>query len=205
MRKISFVAAAVVALWLGLASHPALAQLGPSSGPPSSGGSSPSGSIQAPPLQPKSNDNQVLPPALPGAGDVAPTTAPSVAKQQSGDPTAQLFTAINGNDYGSAQDAISRGADLNAQNALGETPIDLSVSLNRNSITFMLLAARNDSGDGSDGSGQTPSTPAAGYASKGSGKTPAAPIKLLGTPTPAATNNPGTPNPSAGFLGFGKN
>jgi ankyrin repeat protein len=160
--------------------------------------------MQAPPLQPRSNDNQVLPPAVPGAGDVAPTTAPSVAKQQSGDPTAQLFTAINGNDYSSAQDAISRGADLNAQNALGETPIDLSVSLNRNSITFMLLSARNDSGDGSSGSGPAPATPTTSYASKGSGKSAAVPIKLIGTPTPAASNNPGTPNPSAGFLGFGK-
>jgi ankyrin repeat protein len=202
MRKISFItAAAVLALRLGLGSQPALAQ----SAPPSTGGSSPSGNMQAPPLQPKSDDNQLLPPAVPGAGDVAPTTAPSVAKQQSGDPTVELFTAINSNDYSSAQDAISRGADLNAQNALGETPIDLSVSLNRNSITFMLLAARNDSGDGSDDSGAMPATPAAGYASKGGGKSAAVPIKLIGTPTPAASNNPGTPNPSAGFLGFGKN
>ena len=205
MRVISFVpAAAVLALGLGMAMPPAFAQMGPSSGPPSSGGSSPSGAMQAPPLQPKSDDNQVLPPALPGAGNVAPTTAPSVAKQQSGDPTTQLFTAINSNDYGSAQDAISRGADLNAQNSLGETPIDLSVSLNRNSITFMLLAARNDSGDGSDDSGPMPST-VAGVTAKGSGQSAAPPIKLIGTPTPAATNNPGTPNSSAGFLGFGKN
>jgi ankyrin repeat protein len=196
--------AAVLAFGLGLASPPALAQMGPSSGPPSSGGSSPSGNMQAPPLQPKSDDNQELPPAVPGAGDVAPATAPSVAKQQSGDPTDELFTAINSNDYASAQDAISRGADLNAQNALGETPIDLSVSLNRNSITFMLLAARNDSGDGSDESGPMPSAAVAGVAAKGSGQSAATPIKLLGTPTPAATNNPGTPNPSAGFLGFGK-
>ncbi len=206
MRMISFIrSAAVLVLGLGLASPPAFAQMGPSSGPPSSGGSSPSGSMQAPPLQPKSDDNQVLPPAVPGAGEVAPTTAPSVAKQQSGDPTAELFTAINGNDYASAQDAISRGADLNAQNALGETPIDLSVSLNRNSITFMLLAARNDSGDGSGGSAPMPSTAAAGYAPKASGKSAATPVKLIGTPTPAASNNPGTPNPTAGFLGFGKN
>jgi hypothetical protein len=205
MRMICFISsAAVLAFGFGLAA-PALAQEGPSSGPPSSGGASPSGNLQAPPLQPKSNDNQVLPPALPGAGDVAPTTAPSVAKQQSGDPTTQLFTAINGNDYASAQDAISRGADLNAQNALGETPIDLSVSLNRNSITFMLLAARNDSGDGSDASGPMPSAAAASGTSKTGGQSAATPIKLIGTPTPAATNSPGTPNPSAGFLGFGKN
>jgi hypothetical protein len=115
MRKICLISsAAVLALRLGLASQPAFAQTGPASGPPSSGGSSPSGNLQAPPLQPKTDDNQVLPPALPGAGDVAPTTAPSVAKQQSGDPTTELFTAINSNDYSSAQDAISRGADLNA-------------------------------------------------------------------------------------------
>jgi ankyrin repeat protein len=200
MRKISFISSAAM-LALALATPPALAQ----SAPASTGGSSPSGNLQAPPLQPKSDDNQVLPPALPGAGNVAPSTAPSVAKQQSGDPTTQLFTAINGNDYASAQDAISRGADLNAQNALGETPIDLSVSLNRNSITFMLLAARNDSGDGSNESGPMPSPAVSGVAPKGSASAAATPIKLIGTPTPAASNNPGTPNPSAGFLGFGKN
>src|SRR5579871_5599661 len=110
---------------------------------------SPSGEMQAPKPKPQVPQEQSLPPAVPGVGDQSLQTGQSVAKQQSGDPTTELFTAINANDYSSAQDAISRGADLNAQNSLGESPIDLSVALNRNSITFMLLAARNDSGDDS--------------------------------------------------------
>ncbi len=204
MKKISFIPAAV--LVLGFAAHQAVAQ----SAPQSSGGSSPSGTMQAPPLQPKSNDNQVLPPALPGAGDQSLNTAPSVAKPQTGDPTVQLFTAINANNYNSAQDAISRGADLNGQNALGETPIDLSVSLNRNSITFMLLGARNDSGDDPDATGPTSAVPATKYSSKSAhGKTlaktqAAVPIKLIENPNAAPGNNPGTPNAQAGFLGFDK-
>jgi hypothetical protein len=195
MRKISIILAAAM-LALGFASHPALAQ------------SSPSGNMQAPTLQPKTDGAQPLPPALPGAGDQDLATAPSVAKPQTGDPTAQLFTAINGNDYNSALDAISRGADLNGENALGETPIDLSVSLNRNSITFMLLEARNDSGDDPDATGPGPGsvTPAAKYSSKTAHvqSSAAVPIKLIETPNAAPGNNPGTPNASAGFLGFDK-
>ncbi len=167
---------------------------------------SPSGDMQAPRLQPKDDVGAPLPPAVPGAGDQGLQTSQSVAKQQSGDPTAELFTAINGNDYNSAQDAISRGADLNAQNALGETPIDLSVALNRNSITFMLLSARNEDGDDSGATSPAPATVA---------QTPlTAPApKYYSTHTTATqsyrpssaipVNDPGTPNPSAGFLGFG--
>jgi hypothetical protein len=194
-----FFTAAALAGGFGLALQPAYAQ------------SSPSGNMKQPVLQPQSQGDQSLPPAVPGAGDENITTAPSVAKQQTGDPTAELFTAINGNDYNSAQDAISRGADLGAQNALGETPIDLSVGLNRNSITFMLLAARNDGGGGSIGSGQMPAIPVASYsataaraAAHASGKPPAVSVKLIETPSAAPSNSPGTPNPSAGFLGFGK-
>jgi len=193
MRKISVLLAAAV-LALGFASHPASAQ------------SSPSGNMQAPALQPKTDSALPLPPAVPGAGDQGLAAVPGVAKQQSGDPTTQLFDAINNNDYNSAQDAISRGADLNGENALGETPIDLSVSLNRNSITFMLLAARNDSGDDPDATGPGPATAAPTFAASTAPaeKSAAMPIKLIEPQSVAPQNDPGTPNPSAGFLGFGK-
>ena len=195
MRDVSLIiAAAVLAFGLGLSSQRAFAQNAPS----------PAGNMQAPALQPKTDDNQVLPPAVPGAGDQNLAAVPSVAKPQTGDPTAQLFDAINSNNYNSAQDAISRGADLNGENALGETPIDLSVSLNRNSITFMLLAARNDSGDDPDSSGPGPAASGGGYASSAPAEPSAAvPVKLIEKPSVKA-NNPGTPNASAGFLGFGK-
>lgn len=171
---------------------------------------SPTGAMQAPKLQPLGDAEQPLPAAIPGANDQALQTTQSVAKQQSGDPTTQLFTAINAGDYSSAQDAISRGANLNAENSLGETPIDLSVALNRNSITFMLLAARNDSGDDSSGSAGAPSVasapvPALDPAPQGPtpiAKSNAEPVNMVEQPNPAPANNPGTPNSSAGFLGF---
>jgi len=101
-----------------------------------------------PEVQPKAETPDIAPPALPGAGEVSGiATAPKVAKQNQGDPTTELFTAINADDYNAAQDAISRGADLTAQNQLGETPLDLSIALNQNSITFLLLGARNEDGE----------------------------------------------------------
>jgi hypothetical protein len=167
---------------------------------------SPTGAMQAPKLQPQGDAQQPLPAAIPGANDQALQTTQSVAQPQSGDPTAQLFTAINAGDYSSAQDAISRGANLNAENSLGESPIDLSVALNRNSITFMLLAARNDSGDDSDGSaGAAPVASAPAPAPRGPtpiAKSNAEPVNMVEQPNPAPANNPGTPNSSAGFLGF---
>jgi ankyrin repeat protein len=165
---------------------------------------SPAGDMQAPKLQPQDSGETPLPAAIPGAGDQGLQTQQSVAKQQSGDPTTELFTAINAGDYGSAQDAISRGADLNAQNSLGETPIDLSVALNRNSITFMLLAARNDSGDDEtdDSASAVPvaATPAPHYAKPA--KSTAVPVNMIENPNATPGNDPGTPNSSAGFLGF---
>jgi hypothetical protein len=168
--------------------------------------SSPAGDMKAPNVQPQGPAQENLPPALPGAGaEPALSTAPAVHKVESGDPTAQLFAAINSGDYNSAQDAVSRGADLNAQDSLGETPLDLSVGLNQNSITFMLLAARNEAGDdGAGGPVQMSATPAISH-SQSSVRTHAVAAKLvapLHTLQPVPGNNPGTPNPSAGFLGF---
>ena len=58
------------------------------------------------------------------------------------EPTEALFDAINRGDIGTARDAISRGADLHGHNVLGMTPLELSVDLGRNDISFMLLSMR---------------------------------------------------------------
>jgi hypothetical protein len=58
------------------------------------------------------------------------------------EPTDALFDAINRGDIGTARDAISRGADLHGHNVLGMTPLELSVDLGRNDISFMLLSMR---------------------------------------------------------------
>ena len=57
-------------------------------------------------------------------------------------PTDALFDAVNRGDIVTARDAIGRGADLTAHNVLGMTPLDLSVDLGRNDITFLLLSLR---------------------------------------------------------------
>lgn len=180
---------------LFFAAAPALAQL--------SGG--PGGSSGAP--QPQAPVHDVAPSGVPGAGDAPVATGPSLAKPSSGDPTQELFTAVNAGDYSSAQDALSRGADLTAQNAFGETPLDLSVALNRSSITFLLLAARNETGGDATDAGAMPVPPTAtGHHHHHLAVTPVtdhtAPMPTP-APAPVMGNNPGTPNPAAGFMGFG--
>lgn len=144
-------------------------------------------------------------PGLPGAksGPVAPPTVPLAQMS----PTVELFDAIDRGDIAAARDAIGRGADLNGHNVLGQTPIDLSVDLGRNNITFLLLSLRRaDAGGGK-------ATPAAAVASKAPPLSaqvrPMAPAaRPIVPPAPAPmpqlfANDGGTPKPSVGFLGFG--
>ncbi|MBB5373724.1 ankyrin repeat domain-containing protein [Acidocella aromatica] len=163
--------------------------------------------------QPQARTPDIAPPAVPGAGAGAPlATGPKMQQPASGDPTAALFTAINKGDYSGAQDALGRGADLNAKNQFGETPLDLSISLNRNTITFLLLQTRNEMGgmSGPVGPTWTLGNPAPAPVHKGKTKeaNPApAPHAVAPKPVPhhaapAAIGNKGTPNPQAGFLGF---
>ncbi len=57
-------------------------------------------------------------------------------------PTQSLFEAINVGNLYAAQDALNRGADLHATNILGQTPLEMSIDLNRDRITFLLLSMR---------------------------------------------------------------
>lgn len=182
-----------------LAGSPAHAQLNPATG--DGGPTSP---------QPHAPAPDIAPPALPGAGDQPGlATVPQVAKPVSGDPTTALFAAVNSGNYSAAQDAISRGADPNAQNDLGETPLDLSIALNHNNITFMLLSARNEGGaDASAGEDLSavpqPAAAAAAPAGNASHHIYQAAAGPAPAPPPRTTpgNDPGIPNPQAGFLGF---
>jgi hypothetical protein len=191
------------------AASPAFAQMSPGGGAPGLGGAG--GAPTAP--QPQARIPDIAPPALPGAGDTPVATGPVVQKPPSGDPTPALFAAVNRGDYNAAQDAISRGANLDAQNPLGETPLDLSVALNRSSITFLLLATRNETGGDDAAPGPAAASPGT---SPGTGRTghntphphiaqivPAADSTPLHKIAPPLGTDPGTPNPSAGFLGFG--
>jgi hypothetical protein len=138
------------------------------------------------------------PPALPGASSSA-KPAPAQQSPTDMEPTEALFDAINRGDIAVARDAISRGADLNGRNVLGMTPMELSVDLGRNDISFLLLSMRG--GD----SRRTPA-PVVAAAKPGASKVTRASAPARSAPaqqTPRLfANDGGTPVPSAGFLGF---
>jgi ankyrin repeat protein len=156
-------------------------------------------------------------PALPGAQ----SNPDDVAKATNTDlpPTDALFDAVNRGDIATSRDAIARGADLNAHNVLGMTPLDLSVDLGRNDITFLLLSLR-----GSTPPADTMTQAAAAKATKPAGKPQLTKVasehphiapRAQARPIPVSSPNqgktlrefvsagPGTPVPQDGFLGFG--
>ncbi len=160
------------------------------------------------------------PAALPGTHTNRAEAAPAGKTVVDMQPTDALFDAINRGDTPAARDAINRGADLNARNVLGMTPTELSVDLARNDIMFLLLSMRGPSDNGPASSKPASSgtriadTKAAKNAprvsqvlatsTKQRGPTNSAPATVT-TSRQYATgvDNPGTPNPQAGFLGFG--
>ena len=95
---------------------------------------------------------QPPPPGLPGA---ASTNSPGAASTNSSGapppsfsalpPNQALFEAINHGDLAEARDAVSRGAQLDARNVLGMTPLELALDLNRNDIAFFLLSIQHES------------------------------------------------------------
>jgi ankyrin repeat protein len=119
-------------------------------------------------------------------------------------PNDALFDAINRGDITAARDALSRGAQLNSQNILGMTPMELSIDLGRNDISFLLLSMR----------GETPRSARSGSAAAGG--SPPATLRPTGRvaqvkAAPASNadraprlfaNDGGAPVPAAGFLGF---
>ncbi len=144
------------------------------------------------------------PPAIPGAvsaGEAAPPSK-NVAEMS---PNDALFDAINRGDSAGARDAISRGAQLDARNVLGQTPTDAAIEADRNDITFMLLSLR-----GAVGNGTRPHvTPASMQVASeahghlhGARHGKAASRALTIRASAPAVPNPGTPNPAAGFNGF---
>lgn len=148
-----------------------------------------------------------LPGARPGRG-----AAPADKSVADLGPNDALFDAINRGDINEARDAINRGADIRAENVLGMTPLELSVDLSRNDITFFLLSLR-----GASGGAVSPKAVAAAAASSApAAHTPPAAktvrVAKAPRPVPAASAarpyvvssaDPGQPDPQAGFLGFG--
>jgi ankyrin repeat protein len=123
------------------------------------------------------------------------------------EPNEALFDAINRGDIATARDAVSRGADLRAQNVLGMTPLELAIDLGRNDIAFMLLSQRSPD----DGRTRTQPVTASKQPAPVRQAKQQPPRQRVSTPAsvPAApqtarlfSGDGGAPNPSAGFLGF---
>jgi hypothetical protein len=203
----------VLAAGLGLVSSGALAQM-PGSIPGVGGAGRKPGGNAAP-------DKPEIPPpdAIPGAKARAPA-APATKAVSDMQPTDALFDAINRGDIAAARDALNRGADLNGVNILGMTPMELSVDLGRNDISFLLLSMRGeDGGRGSRAAAHNPApegkpAKAPPVIKTASGSKAAPPARnAVPDATKTATGKPvgnpklfandgGTPLPSAGFLGF---
>lgn len=168
---------------------------------------------------------QAPPPALPGSRTNLPSAAPMSKAALDMPPTEGLFDAINRGDAGAARDAISRGADPEAHNVLGMTPLELSVDLGRNDITFMLMSMRASESDRPEMDEPSLPVPAASSHARISPPPVATPVHARGhlnTPIngtdvpkkqiaqqalqeaaePASPARANVPDPQSGFLGF---
>ena len=136
------------------------------------------------------------PPAIPGAVSSG-EAAPALKSAAELSPNDALFDAISRGDAGAAREAMNRGAQLDAKNVLGETPIDAAIESNRNDITFLLLSLRGAQGTAAPRPAFV-QTASAQHGGRHKGAQAQVAVARA-TPAPA---DPGTPNPSVGFNGF---
>lgn len=158
------------------------------------------------------------PPALPGARAEPAAVAPASKTAVDLPPTEALFDAINRGDLPGARDAVGRGADLNGNNVLGLSPIELAVDLGRNQISFYLLSLRGGV-SGSTVSGKPAEQRAPTRAERMAADREAArtaraerasrtrnavaePVPTVQQTARLFVGGGGTPIPQAGFLGF---
>ncbi len=120
-------------------------------------------------------------------------------------PNDALFDGISRGDMGTVRDAIARGADVNARNALGLTALDSAVDQGRPEITFYLLSVRGT------GNAAPPEAPARPVRAAPAPREPRGRPAREETSAPAAAvpqrprlfaNDGGAPRPEVGFLGF---
>jgi hypothetical protein len=149
---------------------------------------------------------QEPPPAIPGAlPDQNAAVAPADRLAADMSPNDALFDAIARGDLAAAKDALNRGAQLDAKNVLGQTPIDASIDLDRNDITFLLLSMRPAPGGAAgpvrQAAAASTAMPVAGHGRKGR-KTIQSASAAAGQAAPVRSADRGQPNPAAGFIGF---
>jgi len=194
----------------------------------------PQPSSMGPVVQGGNGGQQAQPSAagLPGARSAGPVKQGNIDSSMLS-PDAELFDAINRGDISAARDALARGADLHAKDAVGQTPVDVSIALGRNNITFLLVTMlKAGGGDLSEPQGPMAQPPAntLGMSAKEQ-KAISTPVSFFSAPAPAAKTRQksrygtaarsaatpasaaqpapsdgggtGAPVPSAGFVGFG--
>ncbi|MXP65712.1 hypothetical protein E0493_20385 [Roseomonas sp. M0104] len=161
------------------------------------------------------------PPALPGLAGRAPAAPIPAEPGKNLGPNEALFDAINRGDLAAARDAMARGADLQAHNVLGLTPLESSVDQGRREITFFLLSTRPTVVTSVEPSTPLPRGAPPSAAARNMPLASPPPSALRGAAPPAsgrreAISRPpsatayanagaadgGTPRPEKGFLGF---
>jgi hypothetical protein len=144
------------------------------------------------------------PPALPGvAARRGQAPIPAETPPSAMNPNDALFDGIARGDITTVRDAVARGADVNARNALGLTAVDSAVDQGRPEVMFYVLSVRGMAGNAPPPPEPVPVRGAPRV------RTPApAPVREA-PPVPAAPRLPqlwqangGAPQPSIGFLGF---
>jgi len=145
------------------------------------------------------------PPALPGvAARRGQAPIPAETPPSAMNPNDALFDGINRGDITTVRDAVARGADVNARNALGLTAVDSAVDQGRPEIMFYVLSVRGIAGNAPP---PPDSVPVRGTRLR---TPPPAPVREAPVQPVAATprlpvlwqGNGGAPQPSIGFLGF---
>jgi ankyrin repeat protein len=151
--------------------------------------------------QAKEDAAKAPPAAIPGA--VATYEAAPAAKNAGEmSPNDALFDAINRGDGAAARDAISRGAQLDAHNVLGQTPLDSAIEANRNDITFLLLSMRGAVGLGPHGHAAMAAAAPAPLRHGAPNRHLVAHLQATPASARVAAADPGRPDPAAGFNGF---
>lgn len=153
-------------------------------------------------------------PGLMGRQNVAPI--PADVPPASMNPNDALFDGINRGDMATVRDAIARGADVGARNALGLTALDSAVDQARPDIMFYLLSVRGGATNAAPPPDGEAAPPRAAR-----GRREALPreereprgrrgaVEAEAAPAPTArqlpvlwAGNGGAPQPELGFLGF---
>ena len=157
---------------------------------------------------PQEKARQAPPPALPGTRGEPSAVAPATKLPGDMQPTEALFDSINRGDTDAGRDAVGRGADLDARNVLGLTPLELAIDLGRNDLAFLLLSLRGASSASQQRAAAPAPLPTLTAAERraasrpSSRAVPAAPASAAAGGPRLFAGNGGAPIPQAGFLGF---